>query len=87
MTTDDKKKEADATSIVSMALYSVMYPVFKQVMTVSQSDCSVLGGSGRGGGHAYCFVSAGILSNFLHDLCQKMEDKWMRVIDVWSLCL
>ncbi|XP_008306651.1 programmed cell death protein 10 [Cynoglossus semilaevis] len=37
MTTDDKKKEADATSIVSMALYSVMYPVFKQLEQVDSS--------------------------------------------------
>lgn len=31
MTMDDMKNEADAASIVSMALYTVMYPVFNQV--------------------------------------------------------
>lgn len=31
MTMEDMKNEADTASIVSMALYNVMYPVFNQV--------------------------------------------------------
>lgn len=33
MTMEDMKNEADAASTVSMALYSVMYPVFNEVKT------------------------------------------------------
>ncbi|XP_028275509.1 programmed cell death protein 10-A isoform X1 [Parambassis ranga] len=42
MTTEDMKNEADATSVVSMALYSVMYPVLNQLETVNLSAAQTL---------------------------------------------
>uniref|UniRef100_A0A3B4XX28 Programmed cell death 10a n=1 Tax=Seriola lalandi dorsalis TaxID=1841481 RepID=A0A3B4XX28_SERLL len=37
MTMDDMKNEADTTSLVSMALYTVMYPVFNQLTMITIS--------------------------------------------------
>uniref|UniRef100_A0A4W6E5H7 Programmed cell death 10a n=1 Tax=Lates calcarifer TaxID=8187 RepID=A0A4W6E5H7_LATCA len=42
MTMDHTKNEADTTSIVSMALYSVMYPVFNQLEQVNLSAAQTL---------------------------------------------
>ncbi|XP_040032956.1 programmed cell death protein 10-A isoform X1 [Gasterosteus aculeatus] len=42
MTMDDMKNEADAASIVSMALYTVMYPVFNQLEKVNLSAAQTL---------------------------------------------
>lgn len=39
---DDMKNEADAASIVSMALYTVMYPVFNQLEKVNLSAAQTL---------------------------------------------
>lgn len=42
MTTEDMKNEADTASIVSMALYNVMYPVFNQLEKVNLSAAQTL---------------------------------------------
>ncbi|XP_023258744.1 programmed cell death protein 10-like isoform X2 [Seriola lalandi dorsalis] len=42
MTMDDMKNEADTTSLVSMALYTVMYPVFNQLEQVNLSAAQTL---------------------------------------------
>ncbi|KAM8903841.1 programmed cell death protein 10-A isoform 2-T3 [Spinachia spinachia] len=42
MTMDDMKNEADAASVVSMALYAVMYPVFNQLEKVNLSAAQTL---------------------------------------------
>ncbi|XP_037318517.2 programmed cell death protein 10-A [Pungitius pungitius] len=42
MTMDNMKNEADAASIVSMALYTVMYPVFNQLEKVNLSAAQTL---------------------------------------------
>ncbi|XP_054452913.1 programmed cell death protein 10-A [Anoplopoma fimbria] len=42
MTTEDMKNEADAASIVSMALYTVMFPVFNQLEKVNLSAAQTL---------------------------------------------
>uniref|UniRef100_A0A7N8X1P6 Programmed cell death 10a n=1 Tax=Mastacembelus armatus TaxID=205130 RepID=A0A7N8X1P6_9TELE len=38
MTMEDMRNEADTTSVVSMALYSVMYPVFNQVFNAAEKE-------------------------------------------------
>ncbi|XP_023153261.1 programmed cell death protein 10-B [Amphiprion ocellaris] len=42
MTMEDMKNEADSASVVSMALYSVMYPVFNQLEKVDPSAAQTL---------------------------------------------
>ncbi|XP_047449896.1 programmed cell death protein 10-A [Mugil cephalus] len=42
MTTEDMKNEADTTSVVSMALYTVMYPVFNQLEKADLSAAQTL---------------------------------------------
>ncbi|XP_068564828.1 programmed cell death protein 10-A [Cebidichthys violaceus] len=42
MTMEDMKNEADAASMVSMALYTVMYPVFNQLEKVNLSAAQTL---------------------------------------------
>ncbi|XP_068440904.1 programmed cell death protein 10-A [Clinocottus analis] len=42
MTMEDMKNEADAAAIVSMALYTVMYPVFNQLEKVNLSAAQTL---------------------------------------------
>ncbi|XP_071752826.1 programmed cell death protein 10-A isoform X1 [Centroberyx gerrardi] len=42
MTMEDMKNEADTTSMVSMALYTVMYPVFNQLEKVNLSAAQTL---------------------------------------------
>lgn len=42
MTMEDMKNEADAASIVSMTLYTVMYPVFNQLEKVNLSAAQTL---------------------------------------------
>ncbi|TKS81213.1 Programmed cell death protein 10 [Collichthys lucidus] len=42
MTMEDMKNEADNVSPVSMALYSVMYPVFNQLETINSSAAQTL---------------------------------------------
>lgn len=42
MTMEDMKNEADNASVVSMALYSVMYPVFNQLEKVNPSAAQTL---------------------------------------------
>lgn len=42
MTMEDMKNEADSASIVSMALYNVMYPVFNQLEKVNLSAAQTL---------------------------------------------
>lgn len=42
MTMEDMKNEADTASIVSMALYNVMYPVFNQLEKVNLSAAQTL---------------------------------------------
>ncbi|XP_026154847.1 programmed cell death protein 10-A [Mastacembelus armatus] len=42
MTMEDMRNEADTTSVVSMALYSVMYPVFNQLEQVNLSAAQIL---------------------------------------------
>ncbi|XP_022071129.1 programmed cell death protein 10-A [Acanthochromis polyacanthus] len=42
MTMEDTKNEADNASVVSMALYSVMYPVFNQLEKVNPSAAQTL---------------------------------------------
>ncbi|XP_078102605.1 programmed cell death protein 10-A [Sander vitreus] len=42
MTMEDMKNEADTASIVSMALYTVMYPVFNQLEKVNLSAAQTL---------------------------------------------
>ncbi|XP_032367553.1 programmed cell death protein 10-A [Etheostoma spectabile] len=42
MTMEDTKNEADTASIVSMALYTVMYPVFNQLEKVNLSAAQTL---------------------------------------------
>ncbi|KAG8002124.1 Programmed cell death protein 10, partial [Nibea albiflora] len=42
MTMEDMKNEADNVSPVSMALYSVMYPVFNQLETINASAAQTL---------------------------------------------
>ncbi|XP_034404324.1 programmed cell death protein 10-like [Cyclopterus lumpus] len=42
MTMEDTKNEADAAAIVSMALYTVMYPVFNQLEKVNLSAAQTL---------------------------------------------
>uniref|UniRef100_A0A667Z3H5 Programmed cell death 10a n=1 Tax=Myripristis murdjan TaxID=586833 RepID=A0A667Z3H5_9TELE len=42
MTMEDMKNEADTTAMVSMALYTVMYPVFNQLEKVNLSAAQTL---------------------------------------------
>lgn len=42
MTMEDMKNEADAASTVSMALYSVMYPVFDQLESINSTAAQTL---------------------------------------------
>ncbi|XP_075956271.1 programmed cell death protein 10-A [Anarhichas minor] len=42
MPMEDMKNEADAASVVSMALYTVMYPVFNQLEKVNLSAAQIL---------------------------------------------
>uniref|UniRef100_A0A672PMT8 Programmed cell death protein 10-A n=1 Tax=Sinocyclocheilus grahami TaxID=75366 RepID=A0A672PMT8_SINGR len=42
MTMEEMKNEADATSMVSMTLYAVMYPVFNELERVNLSAAQTL---------------------------------------------